>query len=358
MPLFEIGDDRIRRIEQTSFGGAGLKERTDLQRLLRDQVEIIASDVLVIAEEFGEWTDSRRRIDLLGVDKDANLVVIELKRTEDGGHMELQALRYAAMVSTLTAERAVEIFRRYLESRGRAEDPQQTLLEFLEWEEFDEDQFAQDVRIVLVSANFSRELTTAVMWLNEKDLDVRCVRMQPYDYEGRTFIDIQQVIPLPEAIDYQVRVREKKRQERRSRPSTTDFTRYDIVLGDETYPDQWKRNAILLVVKHLVARGITPIEIGDSLLSIRRGVWCSIDGEVKDVEVFNDRAAADAEARRSQYVGRRWHTREGDLLISGGRTYAFTNQWGKRWKPAMELLQRSYPEIGLRWIARKNPEDA
>ena len=93
MPIFEIGDDAIRPVELTSFGAAGLKERADLQRLLRDQVGVVAPDTLVIAEEFREWTESRRRIDLLAVDKAANLVVIELKRTEDGGHMELQAVR-------------------------------------------------------------------------------------------------------------------------------------------------------------------------------------------------------------------------------------------------------------------------
>jgi len=30
-----------------------------------------------------------------------------LKRTEDGGHLELQAIRYAAMVSTMTFDQAV-----------------------------------------------------------------------------------------------------------------------------------------------------------------------------------------------------------------------------------------------------------
>ena len=152
MPIFEIGNKSIKRLETTSFGAAGLLERSDLQRLLRDQIDVVAPDVLVIAEEFGEWTDSRRRIDLLGIDKDANLVVLELKRTEDGGHMELQAIRYAAMVSTLTAERAVEIFGNYLTARDQADDPEQTLLDFLEWDELDEERFGQDVRIVLVAA--------------------------------------------------------------------------------------------------------------------------------------------------------------------------------------------------------------
>jgi len=70
---------------------------------------------MVVAEEFGEWTDGQRRIDLLGIDKEANLVVIELKRTIDGGHMDLQALRYAAMVSTMTFARLVEIYTEYAE---------------------------------------------------------------------------------------------------------------------------------------------------------------------------------------------------------------------------------------------------
>jgi hypothetical protein len=47
---------------------------------------------------------------LLANDKDANLGVIESKRSEDGGHMELQAPRYAAIVSVLIFDEAVETF--------------------------------------------------------------------------------------------------------------------------------------------------------------------------------------------------------------------------------------------------------
>jgi RecB family endonuclease NucS len=108
MPIFEITHEAIRKITETSFSAAGIKERSDLQRLLRTQIEVISPETLIVSEEFGEWEDSKRRIDLLGIDRDANLVVIELKRTEDGGHMELQAIRYAAMVSTMTFEKVVD----------------------------------------------------------------------------------------------------------------------------------------------------------------------------------------------------------------------------------------------------------
>ena len=217
MPIFEITQSAIRKLSETTFSAAGVRERADLQRLLRSNIEVVSPDTLVISEEFGDWEDSRRRIDLLGLDRDANLVVIELKRTEDGGHMELQAIRYAAMVSTLTFEKVVDVFSGYLRRIGKEDDARTTILEFLGWEDPDEDVFAQDVRIVLASAEFSKELTTAVMWLNEHGLDIRCVRMQPYDDGGRLLVDVQQVIPLPEAAAYQVQVREKEQRGRQER---------------------------------------------------------------------------------------------------------------------------------------------
>ncbi len=121
-------------MDPTTFSAAGLRERDDIQRLLRENIDTVASDLLVIAEEFSRWDESRRRIDLLAVDRAANLVVIELKRTEDGGHMELQAIRYAAMVSTMTFEQAVGVYADFLRRTGRPEaDAQALLLDFLQW---------------------------------------------------------------------------------------------------------------------------------------------------------------------------------------------------------------------------------
>lgn len=91
--LYEVTDEGLRRQPVAAFAALGMYERADLQRLLRDDVSALGEDLLVIAEEFGEWEDARRRIDLLALDKTGRLVVIELKRTDDGGHMELQAIR-------------------------------------------------------------------------------------------------------------------------------------------------------------------------------------------------------------------------------------------------------------------------
>jgi hypothetical protein len=152
MAIYEVESESITPIPEARFAELGLKERGDLQRLIRDRIEVVAPDTLVLAEEFGNWEDSRRRIDPLALDRDANLVVIELKRNEDGGFMDLQAIRYAGMVTGMTFDQAVAAHQAYRTSRGKEGDAQEAILEFLGWGESDEDAFAGDVRLVLVSA--------------------------------------------------------------------------------------------------------------------------------------------------------------------------------------------------------------
>lgn len=226
MPLYEMTTSEFRPIKTASFAALQVRERDDLQRLLRTQIDVLGDDLYVLSEEFGDWDDSRRRIDLLAIDRDANLVVVELKRTNDGGHMELQAIRYASMVSAMTFERAAQIHADFLRRIGEDSDESHTrILSFLNWDSADEETFAPDVRILLVSENFGKELTTAVLWLRDRDIDIRCIRMRPYDDGGKRLIDVQQIIPLPEAQEYQVQLREKEQVDRKKRAE-----RYDVRL--------------------------------------------------------------------------------------------------------------------------------
>jgi hypothetical protein len=342
MAIFEVGADAFREIKETTFSGVGIKERSDLQRLLRGQIQIISPDTLIVAEEFGEWEDSKRRIDLLGVDNDANLVVVELKRTEDGGHMDLQAVRYAAMVSTLTFDKVIDVFARYLNQLGRDEDPRTILLDFLGWDDPDEEQFAPDVRIVLVSAEFSKELTSSVLWLNDRDLDIRCIRVKPYDDNGRILVDVQQVIPLPEATEYQVQIKEKQQREKVARETFRDLAKYDVTIAGTRHDRLPKNRAIFTVVKFLCDNGVTPEEV-QAASRAGRELFQTLDGTL-DSAGFGIPAE-----RRSRYF-----CVDGELIHSAGKTYAFTNQWGlNTFTPAMDNLLIAFP--GRHIIVAKSP---
>lgn len=107
MSIHELTNDQLVPLQSVTFETINIREREDLQRILRTHIDAVAPETLVIAEEFSDWEDSSRKIDLLCLDRQSNLVVIELKRTEDGGHMELQAIRYAAMISKMTFADAV-----------------------------------------------------------------------------------------------------------------------------------------------------------------------------------------------------------------------------------------------------------
>ncbi len=231
MPLYEMTSEKFRALNSASFVDQQVRERDDLQRLLKSQINVLGDDLYVLSEEFGDWADSRRRIDLLAIDRDANLVVIELKRTNDGGHMELQAIRYASMISAMTFEKAERIHQDFLCKMGEKPEVAKTrILSFLNWEEPDEESFASDVRIVLVSEDFGKELTTAVLWLREHDIDIRCIRLRPYQDGEKLLVDVQQILPLPEAHDYQIQLREKEHIERINRAERYDL-RYKFWQG-------------------------------------------------------------------------------------------------------------------------------
>jgi hypothetical protein len=342
MPLYEVTSDLLIKIEETSFRDAGIRERADLQRLLRSQIDILLTDALVIAEEFGEWEESRR-IDLLAMDKDANLIVIELKRTEDGGHMELQTLRYAAMISTMTFDKAVAVYGNYLRQSGREADPHQELLDFLGWEGNVEEHFAQDVRIILVSAEFSKELTGSVLWLNGYGLDIRCVRIKPYNDNGRILVDVQQVIPLPEATEYQVQVNVKTRQERVARVSGRAWVRYDVTIDGHTETIMGKRNAIFHIVRYLCEKGAKPERIAELIYWRTNRLFTTLEGTLTR-EDFISAASKQDEAQGKRFEYRRWFCDDVELIYKDNKTYAFSNQWGGQWDVAMKILMDAFPE--------------
>lgn len=350
MPLYEIADSALRLHQPASFAGLGVRERADLQRLLREQVDVLGDDLLVIAEEFGNWEDARRRIDLLAIDTACRLVVIELKRTEDGGHMDLQALRYAAMISSMRFDEVVDTYASFLAVQEPATETaaRAKLLDFLSVSESDDDppQISTDVRIILAAANFGREITTAVLWLNEFDgMDIRCFRLVPYDLETRVLINLQQVIPLPEAADYQVRVRRKVKEQDRVRTDQRDMTRYQVVIDGRALPPQRKRQAVRVMIEQLLERGASAADIARVLPNSR---WRSVPGEIREPDALTAAFREDA-----QFSPTWWFIDK--PFVHDGRTWILSKHWGRDTEPALKALGDAFARLGVTYRAETQP---
>ena len=341
MPLYEVTPEGLEVREPAAFAALEMHERRDLQRLLREHIAALGEDLLVISEEFGNWQDARRRIDLLALDKAGQLVVIEIKRTDDGGHMELQAIRYAAMVSSMGFPEVLEAYATHCEKHRGDEDiePRVELESFLENTEAGEDPvISTDVRIILVSADFGREITTAVLWLNGfEGMDIRCVRLVPYEVDDKVLLDIQQVIPLPEAADYQVQLRKKDAaRERARRAGSKDYTRYHIIVDGESLPDENKRNAMRVMVEQLVERGASLPRI-QSVIPKRMRELAGRFSERGELE----RAMQDADSRVDL---KRWFVEQPFLDEAAGKTYVLSKMWGTMTGPKLAELAEAFPE--------------
>ena len=342
MTLYLVDNGKITPVSPTTFAQQGIQERKHLQALLKSRPEIISPDTLIVAEEFSDWEDSRRRIDLLGIDKSANLVVIELKRTEDGGHMELQAVRYAAMISAMTFDMLALRYDEFLKNNADEKDARDSLIEFLNWDGSDDPTLGQETKIVLASAEFSRELTTSVLWLNEQGLDIRCVRMRPYDNDGQVLLDIQTIIPMPEAEEYQIRIREKRQRERVVRESTRDFSKYDVTIDQNLYSNQNKRNMMLLIVSAVFDGGGSPQIIAKAL---PRRKLRTFDGILDEEQIKEQLMKEDIGGAVPRF--KRFFCDDDQPFQVDGKTYVLSNQWGLDALDSARELVRLFPKLKI-----------
>jgi len=285
----------------------------------------------VIAEEYGDWIDANRRIDLLCIDEKARLVIVELKR-DSSGHMELQALRYAAMILTMRFKKAVEAHGKYLKRMGSEADPERASREFLDMEECPVE-LSETVRIVLASSDFSTEVTTTVLWLNKMGLDIRCVRMAPHEVDGRGLIDVQQVIPLKAAEQYQVALREKALEQAAARTQARDMTRYDLTVDETSLTNLPKRRLIYEIVAEAIRRGLSPLVVAAAVPWRETSMFVSVEGALSEAGLL---------AGYSNPLDR-YYTSDGDLFHSAGRTYALSRIWGDRTLEAIKNIMAEMP---------------
>lgn len=118
MPL-ELGVWRIDSgLDPVDFGPLDIESR--LEKILDENLGIALPNWLVIGRQVR--TDHGLFIDLLAVDRDANLIVLELKRDKTYRDIVAQVLDYGAWVRELKDDRIAQIFDDY-QKRWRKDQP-------------------------------------------------------------------------------------------------------------------------------------------------------------------------------------------------------------------------------------------
>ena len=208
----------LEKVDETTFIDLNIWERKHIQEWIREAPEVLGEDLLVVAIEFDRFKNSNDRLDILAIDRQGNLVVVELKRDSYAGYAELQAIRYAAMTSSMTIEKLLPYYNNYQKKHLGVENPSNdisraNIVEFVNDDNFKE--LSNNPRIILCSEDFSQEITTTVLWLNSNGLDISCVKIKPHKIGEQIVIVPNKIIPLQEAKQYLIDIQKKEEQETR-----------------------------------------------------------------------------------------------------------------------------------------------
>lgn len=222
----DIEKKQLRELSRATFSSLGLKERFDIQEWIEKTPKILGEELLIIAKEYELPTKSR--LDLLAIDKKANIVVIELKRDDSGSSVDWQSIKYASYCSNFTHDEIINLYAEYL---GSNEDEAE-----LNIENFIDDELSKlndQQRIILASKEFHSDVVSAAMWLRDFGIEMQCVKLEPFiDENNELYINPSIIIPLPEAKDY-IKRKETKNKEK-SLPKKSSFSLEKSDLDNES----------------------------------------------------------------------------------------------------------------------------
>lgn len=218
----------IEKLDERLFKDLGFRERDHLQEWIAKNPEVLGEELLIIQKEFSGFNDTNERLDLLALDKLGNLVIIENKLDDSGKNVTWQALKYTSFCSTLTTKQILGLFQEYLNQLNLQEVAEDLVKTFLESTEEDLYLNSGDQRIIFVANHFRKEVTSTVLWLLTHGIQIQCFRATPFSQNEDIFLQIEQIIPLPETEEFMIDAQEKKREDLEKGKGLTETTRTQL----------------------------------------------------------------------------------------------------------------------------------
>jgi hypothetical protein len=235
--MFKIDptSNRITPLQARKFGDLNFTERNHLQEWLANMPEALGEELLIIQKEFDGFDDTRERLDLLALDKDGNLVIIENKLDDTGRDVVWQTLKYASYCSSLSKLQIIEIYQRYLNRYQQGGDASGLLCEFLGVEDTEELKLNQgnSQRLMMVAANFRKEVTSTALWLLGNGIQVQCFKATPFSDGEQLYLSVDQIIPTPEAKEFMIGINAKEAEEKNTEVEAKNRHRLRIAFWEQ-----------------------------------------------------------------------------------------------------------------------------
>lgn len=173
---------------------------------------LLGEELFIITTDYNRFDKTSERLDLLAIDKEGNLVIIELLCDDSGKCVELQAIKHAAYCSTLTLSDVAQIYCNFLSKSEtiNEEEAKKRIVDFIDNDEFEE--LSDKPRIILVAKEFRPEVTASVLWLRKFGINITCIKLTPYEFSENIGVFKSTILipPLSEAKDFIIESEKKE----------------------------------------------------------------------------------------------------------------------------------------------------
>ena len=227
----------------------GRVDELTLEKWIVENPDLVGEPLLILGNQLAEFEEDKDRLDILALDRSGEIVLVELKVSEDFRVTDLQALAYAGAYARRSSRDLARTLQRSLQKRANAEaqphttpptgegngssisapapasvsfeDAAAKIAAFVEVDDFDEWQPSQHVRIKLVAPSFPRRVLQTVKWLGDvysvrlEAITVRLFETAPHKYS----IAFERLLPLPAEEDFDMTIRERENRQRHENTS-------------------------------------------------------------------------------------------------------------------------------------------
>lgn len=164
-----------------------LKSELELEETLHKNIDLLNSSWLLIGRQVK--TANGKFLDLLCMDRDGDLVVVELKKDLTPREVTAQVIEYASYIAEKEPEELAQI---YLQFREKYSNDQKSLNEAFREKfgaDLDEDQVNQNVKMVIVAAQMDDGTEHIIRFLRETyHVDINILFFQVFQGANERFL--------------------------------------------------------------------------------------------------------------------------------------------------------------------------
>jgi len=212
MYIIDKEKNRISKLQEKTFSELKFRERENLQEWIANNPSSLGEELLIIQKEFSGFSETNERLDLLALDKLGNLVIIENKLDDSGRDVTWQVIKYASYCSSLTKQEIIKIYQDFL---GTNEIAEENISDFF-GQEIDEiilNKGLNSQRLILIAANFRKEVTSSVIWLMNYNIRLQCFKVTPFALDDQLLLNVEQILPTKDTEDFSIGIASKAQEE-------------------------------------------------------------------------------------------------------------------------------------------------